>query len=95
MTDIEIARSVEGLNIKEIGKKRAYFTHGHHQNIDNIPSDVDVLIYGHFHTGFIKKQNDKLFINAGSMSLPKNETKNSYLIIDDNYIYLKGDNNEK
>ncbi len=72
-----------------INNKIFMFTHGHKYNIDKQPDDFDILIYGHFHTGFIRKQNDKLFINAGSMSLPKNETKNSYLIIDDNYIYLK------
>ena len=72
-----------------INNKTFMFTHGHKYNIDLLPENFDILIYGHFHTGFIKFSNDKVFINSGSMSLPKNETKNSYLIIDDNYIYLK------
>ena len=38
---------------KEIGGKRFFFTHGHHYNIDNLPDNVDVLVYGHFHTGYI------------------------------------------
>jgi len=75
--------------VKEISNKRFYFTHGHHQNIDNIPSDVDVLVYGHFHTGFIKEHNGVICINSGSVSLPKNDTSNSYLIIDDDEIILK------
>ena len=29
------------------------------------------------------------FVNSGSISLPKNDTKNSYLSIDDENIYLK------
>jgi len=73
----------------EINNKKFIFTHGHKYNIDNKPNDFDILIYGHFHTGFIKEEDSKLFINSGSMSLPKNNTKNSYLIIDENNIYLK------
>ena len=75
--------------IKEISGKRFYFTHGHHQNIDNIPSDIDFLVYGHFHTGFIKEHNGVICINSGSVSLPKNETVNSYLIIDEDEVILK------
>lgn len=75
--------------IKEIGKKRVYFTHGHHQNIDNIPSDVDILIYGHFHTGFIKEHNNVICVNSGSVALPKNGTNNSYLVVSEKLIELK------
>ncbi len=46
-------------------------------------------MYGHFHTGFIKEKEGKLFVNSGSISLPKNDTKNSYVIIDGNSIILK------
>lgn len=66
-----------------------FFSHGHKYNIDNVPEDVNIVVYGHFHTGFIKEQNDILFVNAGSLSLPKNDTKHSYLIIDDEKIHLK------
>ena len=77
-------------NIKlEIGNKTFFFTHGHKYNMDNVPEEkFDVLVYGHFHTGFIKEKNGTIFVNAGSISLPKNNTKNSYLIIDDNNIML-------
>lgn len=74
--------------------KTLMFTHGHKYNIDNPIENVDVLIYGHYHTGFIKKENNIIYVNAGSVSLPKNDTKNSYLIIDDNKIYLKDLNME-
>ena len=74
----------------EIGGKKFFFTHGHKFNIDIWPKeDFDVLVYGHFHTGFIKEFEGKLFVNAGSISLPKNGTKNSYLIIDETKISLK------
>ena len=68
--------------------KNVRFTHGHKQNIDNYPAGIDVLIYGHFHTGFIKKCDGGVCINAGSISLPKNNTPNSFLLIEDNVISL-------
>ena len=73
----------------DINGKKFFFTHGHKFNIDNIPNNIDVLVYGHFHTGFIKEKDGVIFVNSGSISLPKNGTKNSYLIIDDNEIILK------
>ena len=74
----------------EINNKNFFFTHGHKYNIDNLPNeDFDVMVYGHFHTGFIKEENGKIFLNSGSISLPKDNTKNSYLIIADNCVYLK------
>ena len=72
-----------------INGKKFFFTHGHKYNIDNIPENIDVLVYGHFHTGFIKEKDGITCVNSGSISLPKNNTKNSYLIIDDNKIILK------
>lgn len=74
----------------EIGNKQFFFTHGHKFNIDNEPDvNFDVLVYGHFHTGFIKEKDGKIFVNAGSISLPKNGTPNSFLVITDEEILLK------
>ena len=73
----------------EINGKKFFFTHGHKFNIDNIPNNIDVLVYGHFHTGFIKEKDGVICVNSGSISLPKDGTKNSYLIINDNEIILK------
>ena len=66
-----------------------YFTHGHKHNIDNIPEEINVLVYGHFHTGFIKEENGIIFANPGSISLPKNNTEHSYIIFDEEKITLK------
>lgn len=73
----------------KIAKKTVMFTHGHKFNIDTPAENVDILIYGHFHTGFIQEKNGQLFVNSGSVSLPKNNTANSYLILDESGIYLK------
>ena len=66
-----------------------FFTHGHVYNMDNVPENIDVLVYGHLHTGFIEEENGVVFVNSGSISLPKNNTAHSYLIIEDKNIILK------
>lgn len=74
--------------ILNIRNKNFFFTHGHKYDIYNIPSGIDIFIFGHLHTGFIKKIDNILYINSGSISLPRNNTKNSYLIIDEKEIIL-------
>ena len=41
------------------------------------------VLYGHFHTGFIDRQDGVLIGNPGSVSLPKNGTPRSYFTIDE------------
>ena len=93
--DAEVDQMISEFKIEDnvslnLGGKTFMFTHGHKFNIDNLPEEnFDILVYGHFHTGFIKEKDGKIFVNSGSISLPKNNTKNSYLLIDDENIYLK------
>ena len=75
-----------------IGKRKVFCTHGDNYNSGNIPPQLaegDILIYGHFHTGYIKNINNIICVNPGSLSLPKNDTLNSYAVIDETGIYLK------
>lgn len=73
----------------EVGGKTVFFSHGHKFNIDSLPDgDFDVMFYGHFHTHFIKEKGGKVFVNPGSISLPKNGTKNSYAVMEDNKITI-------
>lgn len=71
--------------------KKIFCTHGHKYNISKLPNeDFDIMAYGHFHTGFIKKDDDgHIFINPGSISLPKGSSVNSYIVMDDYGIFLK------
>ena len=71
-----------------IGGRKYFFTHGHKYNIDNIPENIDVLVYGHYHTGFIKEKDGIICVNSGSISLPKENTAHSYLVIDESKIEL-------
>lgn len=73
-----------------INSKRIYFTHGDKYNQDVLPDEkFDIMFYGHFHTGFIRKKDNLIFANPGSISLPKNNTRHSYIIMDSEKITLK------
>ena len=72
------------------GDKTVFLTHGHVYNKDNMPSTkFDYVVYGHFHTGFIEEKDGVIVANAGSTSLPKNGTPNSYMILEDGLLTLK------
>ena len=74
----------------QVNGKNVFFTHGHFYNMDNIPDEeIDIMFYGHYHTGFIKEENGIIFANPGSISLPKNNTQHSYIIFDEDKITLK------
>lgn len=74
----------------QVNGKNVFFTHGHVYNMENVPDkDIDIMFYGHYHTGFIKEENEIIFANPGSISLPKNNTEHSYIIFDEDKITLK------
>lgn len=71
-------------------RKIIFLTHGNIYNMDYLPYlDFDIMIYGHFHEHFIKKQDSKIFASPGSISKPRNNSKHSYMIIEKNKIILK------
>lgn len=70
--------------------KSVFLTHGHVYNKDSKPkTKFDAVIYGHFHTGFIEKIDGTAYVNTGSVSLPKNDTPCSYVILENQTIILK------
>lgn len=69
--------------------KTVFLTHGHVYNKDSMPkTKYDAVVYGHFHTGFIIEKDDTVFVNTGSLSLPKGGTPNSYVVLEDGKISL-------
>lgn len=80
----DLSLYIEGINM--------YFIHGHKVNINNMPSNyknIDIFGYGHTHQGFIKEKDGVICINPGSLSMPKGDATNSYMIIESKMIYLK------
>lgn len=71
------------------GGKSVFLSHGHVYNKDSLPkTNFDGVIYGHFHVCFIEKQGDITVANPGSISLPKENTQNAYLILENGILSL-------
>lgn len=75
---------INELGLISVDNNDIYLTHGHIYNETNWEKENSILVYGHFHRPFIKEVDNKLFINPGSISLPKGENNPTYLIYDNN-----------
>ena len=72
-----------------IGGKTIYATHGDKYDADHLPKGkIDILLYGHYHTAFIREKEGILVANPGSPSLPKGGTVPSFLLIDESAVRL-------
>ncbi len=76
-------------------KRQVFVTHGHlfSENDPPLLSKGDVLINGHFHIGEMKENEDFIYLNPGSVSLPKNDFR-GYIIYRDGVFSLKTFDNE-
>lgn len=71
--------------------KKIFLTHGHKYNRDNLPplADGDIIIHGHTHIPVADKVDNIYLLNPGSISLPKQNTPNSYGVMESNNFILK------
>ena len=78
--------------------RRFFITHGHHYNTTTPPllSSGDILIHGHTHVLTATPFGDGLvYLNPGSVSLPKENNPPSYMIYEDGNFTVKDfDGNE-
>lgn len=68
------------------GAHTIYATHGHKYNEDNLPplQKGDILLHGHTHVpGFVEREG-YVYMNPGSVSIPKENSKHSYMIVEEN-----------
>lgn len=67
-----------------------YCTHGNHYNMDKNSkfNRKAILVYGHEHYPYIKRKYDMVYINTGSISLPRNGSEPSYLIYENKRFTL-------
>lgn len=68
-----------------------YFTHGHNFNEEKpLPmKNGDVMLFGHTHIPKIIKANGNAFLNPGSVSIPKGDSSNSYIIFEKGVFICK------
>ena len=71
--------------------KLIFFTHGHVFNRENLPYKKfkDILVSGHTHIGGFDYGDEALFINPGSIGIPKDGTCGSYLTLSKDTFTLK------
>lgn len=74
-----------------VKKRLVFLTHGHKFNPQNMPmlKKGDILFNGHTHVSKIEEINDILYVNPGSVSIPKENTKRGYVILTDEKIVHK------
>ncbi len=63
-------------------EKTLYLTHGHVFNLQNQPKlkRGDYLVNGHTHVPAYEKKDDFIYLNPGSVSIPKEGSGHSYII---------------
>lgn len=73
------------------GERMIYATHGHVYNENKLPplQKGDVLLHGHTHVPKCVEHEEYLYINPGSVSIPKEGSAHSYLILEDGHLVWK------
>lgn len=68
------------------GNRCMYLTHGHIYHEKNLPpmQKGDILLNGHTHVPMCVKHETYVYMNPGSVSIPKDGSPNSYMVMDDN-----------
>ncbi len=75
-----------------VGERLVYATHGHVHNLKNLPplAPGDILLHGHTHIPAWTKFGDgNLYLNPGSLSIPKEGSAHSYMTLEGNTFCWK------
>ena len=61
-----------------------YITHGHIFNRNHLPplKTGDILLHGHTHVPACEESDGYIYMNPGSVSMPKNDTPRGYMILE-------------
>ncbi len=75
----------------ELNDRKIFATHGHRYNKENMPdlNKGDIFIQGHLHVPTAEVLNGVYYLNPGSISLPRKNSKNSYGLLEDNVFTIK------
>lgn len=84
---------LEDFYIMNINNKMFYFTHGDLFDYTCVPDFINVYMQGHTHRGNLSRYNNLILANPGSIAYPRDGI-HSYILIDENYIYLKDVDNK-
>ena len=67
---------------------RIYATHGHVYNEEHLPPlcPGDVLLHGHTHVPACREHEGYLYVNPGSVSIPKENSPHGYIIFENGVL---------
>lgn len=75
-----------------VGRRLIYATHGHIYHVKNLPplAPGDVLLHGHTHVpAWTEFGQGNLYLNPGSVSIPKENSPHSYMTLEGDTIQWK------
>lgn len=75
----------------QAGERVIYATHGHKFNENTLPplSKGDILLNGHTHVPKCTEYENYIYMNSGSVSIPKENSPHSYMIFENNEFLWK------
>ena len=75
----------------DVNGLRIFATHGHHFCEDNPPplESGDILLCGHTHVCCCHRHDHFIYLNPGSVSIPKENTPHAYLILENRTFVWK------
>ena len=71
--------------VLSVGQRLVYVTHGHVFNLNHLPplAPGDILLHGHTHVpAWTDFGQGNLYLNPGSVSIPKENTAHSYMTLE-------------
>ena len=75
-----------------VGQRLIYATHGHIYHVKNLPplAPGDALLHGHTHVpAWTEFGQGNLYLNPGSVSIPKEDSPHSYMTLEENTMQWK------
>ena len=74
-----------------LGKRLVFLTHGHLFNEQHLPpmKDGDILLHGHTHVPACEVREKYIYMNPGSVSIPKENSAHSYMMLENDTFRWK------
>ena len=71
--------------------RTVFLTHGHKFNIQTPPllKSGDILLHGHTHVQTIDRSGEYVYMNPGSVSIPKEGREKSYMVYEDGVFTVR------
>ncbi len=75
----------------DLGERLLYATHGHHFSEQDPPplKKGDILLCGHTHVPKCEEHEMFVYLNPGSVSIPKGDSRQGYMILENGCFYWK------